>query len=102
MPTSGSELIRTCAMAGRFLMGNLTAATDLKSWKWIKLGTVAFLDLAQVSRHYPGQAVPRVLADAVIGIEGGSPFIPSQRFTITWGRDTRTNRNVFYLATSFR
>jgi tetratricopeptide (TPR) repeat protein len=89
-------------LAGEFLLGNLTVASDVKNWKWIKIGALAFLDVAQVPRLYPGQPIPRVLADVGIGVELGSPIIPSRRFTIMWGHDTRTGHNVFYLASALR
>jgi hypothetical protein len=53
-------------------------------------------------RLYPGQSIPRVLADVGIGVELGSPIVPSRRFTIVWGHDTRTGYNVFYLASALR
>ena len=89
-------------LAGEFLLGNLTVASDIRNWKWIKIGTLAFLDVAQLPRLYPGQSIPRVLADVGIGIELGSPLVPSRRFTIMWGHDTRTGHNVFYLASALR
>ena len=89
-------------LAGKFLLGNLTIASDIKRFKWIKLGALAFLDFAQLPRAYSGQTLPRILADAGVGIELGSPIVPGRRFTVTWGHDTRTGRSVFYLATSFR
>jgi Tfp pilus assembly protein PilF len=89
-------------LAGEFLLGNLTVASDIKHWKWIKIGALAFLDVAQLPRLYPGQSLPRVLADVGIGVELGSPIVPSRRFTIMWGHDTRSGRNVFYLASALR
>jgi Tfp pilus assembly protein PilF len=89
-------------LAGEFLLGNLTVASDIKSWKWVKVGALAFVDIAQVPRPYPGQTIPRVLADVGIGIELGSPIVASRRFTVVWGHDARTGRNVFYLAASLR
>ena len=89
-------------LAGEFLLGNLTVASDIKNWKWIKIGALAFLDVAQLPRLYPGQSIPRVQADVGIGVELGSPIVPSRRFTIMWGHDTRTGQNVFYLASALR
>jgi Tfp pilus assembly protein PilF len=89
-------------LAGEFLLGNLTVASDIKNWKWIKIGALAFLDVAQLPRLYPGQSIPRVLADVGIGVELGSPIVPSRRFTIMWGHDTRTGHNVFYLSSALR
>jgi Tfp pilus assembly protein PilF len=89
-------------LAGEFLLGNLTVASDIKNWKWIKIGALAFLDVAQLPRLYPGQSIPRVLADVGIGVELGSPIVPSRRFTIMWGHDTRSGRNVFYLSSALR
>ncbi len=63
---------------------------------------LAFLDVAQLPRLYPGQSIPRVLADVGIGVELGSPIVPSRRFTIIWGHHTRTGQNVFCLACALR
>ena len=89
-------------LAGEFLLGNLTIASDIRKWNWISIGMLAFLDVAQLPRLYPGQPIPRVQADVGIGIEMGSPIVPSRRFTIVWGHDTRTGHNVFYLASALR
>ena len=89
-------------LAGEFVLGNMTAAADIKAWKWLKLGVTAFFDLAWMPRLYPGQRTSSTALDAGIGIELGSPLVSSRRFTLAWGHDAKTGRDVFYLAGSFR
>ena len=89
-------------LAGEFVLGNLTAGQDLHAWKWLRLGTVAFLDAAQMPRIYSGQALPATALDAGAGIEIGLRGSPATRFTLTFGHDWKDRCNVFYFSSSFR
>lgn len=89
-------------LAGQFALCNLTAASDIKSWKWLKVGVVAFLDVAQVSRAYPGQMTSPTPVDTGVGLELGSRLVPARRFTFAWGYDAKSDRHVFYVTTSYR
>ena len=89
-------------LAGQFALCNLTAASDIKSWKWLKVGVVAFFDVAQLSRLYPGQTISPTLVDTGIGMELGSRLVPARRFTFAWGYDAKSDRHVFYVTSSYR
>jgi len=89
-------------LAGEFLLANVTAAADLATLKWLKVGAVVFADVARAPRLYAAQAVSRNLLDAGIGIELGSALFSSRRVTLAWGRDWKGRHNAFYVASSFR
>jgi len=89
-------------LAREFVIGNVAAATDLATIKWFKVGVVAFADMGRVGQLYPGQAIPDRLFDAGIGLELGSAYFSSQRFTVMWGRDFRTGHSVIYVTSTIR
>ena len=92
----------TTPLAAEFVLGNLTAATDIKSWKWLTLGIVGLVDVGRASELYPGQCLPATMFDVGLGVELGSPLSSSRRFTFVWGRDVVERRSVFYVAASIR
>jgi hypothetical protein len=89
-------------LAGEFRLANVTAAIDIATIKWFKVGAVAFADLARVPRLYAGQALPGTLVDVGVGVELGSALLSSRRVTLAWARDTRAGRSTFFVATSLR
>jgi hypothetical protein len=89
-------------LAGSFILGNLTIAHDLFTWKWVRLGAVIFCDAAYMPRLYAGQALRSTAVDTGAGLEFGLSGIPSARFTLAYGHDWQRRRDVVYLSTSFR
>ena len=89
-------------LAGRFVLGNLTATTDVFRWGWFKVGVVGFADCAWIQRGYAGQGLPKRVVDAGAGLELSSTLFGSGLVTVVWGRDWQGRRNVVYVGTALR
>ena len=89
-------------LAGRFLLGNFTASTDVFRWGWFRVGAVGFADCAWIERGYPGQGLRRQIVDVGAGVELSSAWFGSGLVTVIWGRDWYGRRNVVYVGTSLR
>ena len=89
-------------LAERFVLGNLTVAQDLHTWKWLRLGAAFFADAAYFPALYPAQQLPSSAVDTGAGMEFGIPGISAARFMLAYGRDWKGKRNAFYFSTAFR
>jgi hypothetical protein len=101
-PLFQQGMLGTTPLARDFILGNLTVGHDLHSWKWLRLGLVAFCDAARMPHLYPGQNLSSTALDTGAGIEFGLLGLTAPRFTLTYGHDWKGHRNVFYLSTALR
>lgn len=92
----------SAALASRFMVGNLTVGSALKSWTPFTVGVVGFADVGMLASGYPIQGNSHRLVDAGLGLEFGTFLSTLSRVTVVWGRDWRQRRNIVYVTASLR
>jgi tetratricopeptide (TPR) repeat protein len=101
-PLFKEGILGATPLASRFLLGNITVSRDIHNWKYFSLGLSAFCDSAKIRRSYSKQSFPSSAVDAGTMVQVGLRGSSSMRFAVTYAKDLRTGRNVYYFSTVLR
>lgn len=88
-------------VAGRFALANLSWRREVRRIGLLRLGVVAFTDIAKIGRPLAGQTAFGTLIDTGAGVELGWGPLRATRLTLAYGRDWKGDRNTVYVGTRF-